>query len=489
MAAKNARRRERLRVLERAVTLRCVRARVFLVLPIYVALFAACPRSEGPAMPGMDSGADALLDSPPPDVTVRDGSFGGAFCDLPGSIVHNLGGGTTIMAGGPAAPDLTWMTVPPGFCVHYFAHVPHPRQLRVAPSGELFVASPATSTAGGGGGGVGGVVLLTDDNFDGFADGDALPHPGMQAFNLFLQGLPSTQGIMFAPGFFYYQDDTRIMQLPYKSGDRTPEAAGTKVADITIYSSQVHWPKTLDIADDGTIYVGNGGDQSETCDTAVFPRPFHGGILALDGSPGGTPVAQGFRNPIAVRCQRGHNLCFATELALDGSGAASGREKIVPIHRGDDWGYPCCATQNTPYGTVSGSPNCGSVASESTAFIVGHTPFGIDFEPGTWPAPFTNNMIVALHGTVGTWKGARLVAIPTDANGMPIPTTELGNGLEPPDFAAGWDDSTHTHGRPAAVTFSTDGRLFLSNDIDGDIVWIAPVGVGGHGPTDSGSGG
>jgi hypothetical protein len=31
------------------------------------------------------------------------------------------------------------------------------------------------------------------------------------------------------------------------------------------------------------------------------------------------------------------------------------------------------------------------------------------------------------------------------------------------------------HGRPAALAMSTDGRLFLSNDANGDIVWIAPT--------------
>jgi hypothetical protein len=40
-------------------------------------------------------------------------------------------------------------------------------------------------------------------------------------------------------------------------------------------------------------------------------------------------------------------------------------------------------------------------------------------------------------------------------------------------FATGWAD--HNHGRPTAVSFSADGRLFLTNDTTGDIVWIAPL--------------
>jgi hypothetical protein len=49
------------------------------------------------------------------------------------------------------------------------------------------------------------------------------------------------------------------------------------------------------------------------------------------------------------------------------------------------------------------------------------------------------------------------------------------------DFATGWYDvnAGHStgHGRPATVSFSSDGRLFLGNDNDGTIIWIAPLGM------------
>jgi hypothetical protein len=43
------------------------------------------------------------------------------------------------------------------------------------------------------------------------------------------------------------------------------------------------------------------------------------------------------------------------------------------------------------------------------------------------------------------------------------------------DFATGWDDHTLAHGRPAAVEYSSDGRLFVANDNNGEIFWIAPI--------------
>jgi glucose/arabinose dehydrogenase len=471
------------------------------LLAVPVVVFASCSNG-GSVVAGKDGGdggasdgsavdravtrdVDIIEVAPPP----TDGSVSATYCNMPGSFIYTADGISVVTGGKSDAPSLAWLSLPAGFCAHYFAHVGTARQVRVAPGGELFVASPSSPTAGGAPIGLGAIVVLADDNHDGYADGDSLPHTdgSTQSLPLFLSGLPSTQGIAFAPGFFYYQDlssgealpgGTAIKRIPYKSGQRTAKGTPEKIADISIYTSSVHWPKTLDIADDGTIYVGNGGDQAEECNSAVFPRPFAGGVLKIGGGNpvGGTPVTSGFRNPISVRCQHGHNLCFTTELALDGSGGAGGREKVVPIRQGDDWGFPCCATANVPYDDVGGSPNCGSVAKEPVSFVIGDTPFGIDFETGVWPAPYKNNIFVTLHGAVGSWIGARVVAIPTDSNGMPVPSSDLGSSSFN-DFAIGWDNGMLAEGRPAAIAFSSDGRAFVANDVDGDIFWIAPVGL------------
>jgi len=378
------------------------------------------------------------------------------FCDLPGSV-RTTADGLVVVPGGPAdAPDLSFLHLPVGFCAHFFAKVGNARKLVFAPSGELFVASPTTTTTGGNSAaGQAAIVILPDDDHDGIADAPIT----------YLDGLPSTQGMLFANDHFYYQDDTKIMRVVYNEGDRTAPRPKEEVANITIYNSRLHWPKALDVADDGTIYVTNGGDQGEACDSN---HPFHGGILKLDGSPGGTPVAKGFRNPISLRCSRGHNLCFAVELAKDFSTAQGGREKVVPVHQGDDWGFPCCASKDLPYSDVFPVPDCSRVAPEDASFIIAETPFDLDFETGKWPAPWNNRIYVPLHGAAGSWLGARLVSIALD------PVTGRPTGAKV-DFGTGWDDGTRTHGRPANVAFAADGRLFLGNDNNGVIIWIAPL--------------
>jgi glucose/arabinose dehydrogenase len=246
------------------------------------------------------SGETAIVDGS----AERGGFLQRRFCDLPGSVQYTAGGVVIVPGGMVRPPNLAFLTLPAGFCAHEFATVGNTRQLRFAPSGELFVASPTRHTTGGGPAGQAAIVVLPDDNGDGFAD----------APSVFLRNLPSTQGLLFANGQLFYQDDTRIMRVPFRSGDRVAVATPSLAAEVPYYSSNLHWPKLLDQADDGTIYVTNGDDEQLGCDA---PGPFRGGVLKLDGSTAAQPVAKGFRNPIALRCLRGKNLCYAVELSRD----------------------------------------------------------------------------------------------------------------------------------------------------------------------------
>jgi len=438
--------------------------------PLALAIAACSPHHHVDA--GPDDGGDE--DAGTQDAGSNDGGVSSRFCELPGSYVFSGGTRTTVPGG--TATDFSWLTLPSGFCVHEFANVPDARQLRFAPGGELFVTSPTTGTTGGNAtAGLASIVVVPDDNHDGVGDSNLI----------YKNDLPSTQGILFANGSFYYQDGTMIMREPYTSGQRVDNGQASIFMDITYYISSLHWPKTLDISDMGEIYVGNGGDQGEVCEQ---PMPTHGGILIADGTTcadggtttcGGTPIVKGMRNPVAIKCHRdGHDHCFADELSLDYSASQDGREKLVPIHSGDNWGFPCCATQGVPYAGITPVPDCSIVTADTNSFVIGNTPFGMDFVDDQFPTPWDHKVLVALHGEAGSWAGARVVAIATDpSTGMPYPSSTV-SGVETgniSDFAIGWDDGTFTHGRPADVEVAPDGRVFIANDVSGEIFWIAPV--------------
>ena len=251
------------------------------------------------------------------------------------------------------------------------------------------------------------------------------------------------------------------------------------MVDVSVYYSGIHWPKAIDADDNGNVFVTNGGDQGESCDTSIAEsaRPFHGGVLRIDGSKGGELIAKGLRNPIAIRCAKGTGTCFGLELARDFAPDQGAREKLFPVRKGDDWGFPCCATANMAYTDLSPAPTCKSVQPETGSFIIDHTPFDLDFERGAWAGQWKSRVFVALHGYVGSYIGARVVAIATDPKtGWPVTSSEADPGTVFTDFATGWKDQSH--GRPTTITFAPDGRLFLGYDTNVDIIWLAPVGSG-----------
>jgi glucose/arabinose dehydrogenase len=410
----------------------------------------------------------------PPDLDAKPPM--GAFCALPGSVVYTAQGPQLVEGAAVTTPSLAWLDLPVGYCAHYFGYAPTARQLRFAPDGRLFVASPTAATTGGAGNGVAGIVILPDADGDGVAD-ESITYLGQ---------LPSTQGLMFHDGYLYFQDGVTVQRVPFQAGDIAPSGSVEAMMTVNAQQAPEHWPKVLDIAQDGTMYVTNGSTQTETC---LSTRPVFGAIFKVSPDGGQTEVARGFRNPIALRCEPDHDVCIALELALDYSDSTGpiGREKLLPVHQGDDWGFPCCATHDLAYPGViyadtDQAPDCTGVGVETDAFVIGDTPFGIDFETGKWPAPWGGRAFVTLHGVYGTWQGARIVAIARDpGTGMPLTATDVNGGesanTNMMDFAVGWDDGRQDHGRPAPVTFAPDGRLFVGDDQLGAVIWIAPVGL------------
>lgn len=402
------------------------------------------------------------LDAKPPQ---------GAFCALPGSVVFTPQGPQVVPGSDASTPDIGWLDLPVGFCAHYYGTVPMTRQLRFAPDGHLFVSSPTASTVGGANDGLGAIVILPDDDHDGVADSN-VTYLGMLQF---------IQGLYFGGGYLYYQaTETQIARIPFKNGDLSPTGSSQTVTTITLPQASEHWAKMLDVAQDGTLYVTNGSTQSESC---LSTRPPFGTINKVNPDGTTSVVAKGFRNPISMRCETSHDVCLVTELALDYSTAMGGREKLLPVRQGDDWGFPCCATQGvayagTTYQDTGQTPDCSGVAAEPVSFMIGETPFGVDIEEsGKWPAPYGGRAYVSMHGEYGSWVGARVLSIGLDSSGMPLTATDLdgGESANMTDFATGWDDGRQDRGRPGTITFAPDGRMFVGNDQSGMILWIAPV--------------
>ena len=180
---------------------------------------------------------------------------------------------------------------------------------------------------------------------------------------------------------------------------------------------------------------------------------------------------------------RGYNLCFAIELTQDYSTPQGGREKLLPIREGDDWGFPCCATKDRPYDDRARSRTAPAWRRRSTRSSSATRRSTSTTSSASWPDPWGHRAYVPLHGAYGSWDGARLVGIELDRmTGMVLPGSDLTRHVERAPWPTSPPAGTGTrrsrqHGRPTVVAFAPDGRLFLGNDTNGDIIWIAPLGL------------
>lgn len=388
---------------------------------------------------GQPTGRDSGVIHPERPVIDRDPSVT-YWCDLP-------------------APDVPRAGLPFGFCVRRYGTVRAARVMAFAPGGELFISSPSTATPGGAPVGDGAIEVLADDNRDGVAE-----------VSVFARGLAEVHGLLFVEGWLYFTLGDGVYRVPYTRGQRTlGGAVPTKVTDLRGLSAAPRWTHTLARSADGTIYVSQGQYYSFVCPTS----PRDGAIYRVDErSQAPVYVSGGYRNPLFLRCDPSGARCFAAELSDDGwdpSTGTLGREKLVVIRQGEDYGYPCCAGRDAlaPPGRTR-SASCAGVSVELRSWPLHDTPFGIDFERGVFPEPWRGGFFVGLHGAFSTWENTKLQWSPVDrATGLPTGEWQ--------DFVTGWGrSSAGVVGRVTDVAFAPDGRLFFTDDQGGAVYWVAP---------------
>ena len=387
---------------------------------------------------------------------------GAKFCDLPGN-------------------DTTDLTVPEGFCVREFATTPvkEARVIRFAPNGDLFVVAPSYGTPGGSINGIGGIMVLPDDNHDGVADANltfAGPYPTNQHTcpenEVDPENLACVHGILFDGGYMYYTRSDEVRRIPFTTGQRARTGASELVAPLLGGGiPEMRWTHTLEKHKSGSIYVSRGRFDGSGCVTSDMEK---GAVLELHVEDTTktfplTPevVGNGFRNPMYIRCAPNTcGDCYANELTGDGWDGTGAAEKVALLAepKGQSWGFPCCVGPGTyaPGSDKSGF-DCANAGPERIRIPLHDTPFGMDFERGLFPAPYTHGIFTAIHGVITSFGGTGIIFEPVDPR-----------SLRPTGAATVFVKGIRPTGRATDVAFAPDGRLFIADDTSGRIFWVAP---------------
>ena len=351
--------------------------------------------------------------------------------------------------------DVADVMVPDGFCVRKFADVPTPRALLFAPNGDLFVSSPKRRTPGSAPAGAGAIFVYREidpNKRSTFAEGDAFQ---------------SVHGILIANDSFYYTVADGVYKVPFTLGSTAIDGATpTRIASFSTESVLARFTHALAVGTDGSIYTTFGQLDNSNCQSSDDPRL--GTVLRIGPGhdPRGDIVTRGLRNPLFIRCMP-WDSCYAAELSGDIWESVGGSEKLIELHDGDSFGYPCCVQKGIPNPDLQPAPDCSTVAEPRQTFPLHDTPFGFDWERDFgWPSPYKGGFFVGLHGDYANWTHAGLQWSPTD------PTTHL-PAQQTIDFLIGVGRG-RTISRVGDVRFAPDGRLFFADDQGGAIYWIAP---------------
>lgn len=372
--------------------------------------------------------------------------------------------------------------VPDGFTAERVTtDTQHPRVIRVAPNGDLFIADSMSNQ----------VRVLR------VPAGSAKPERDV----VFATGLKQPYGIAFYPlgsnpRWVYVANSDGVVRFPYKSGDL--KASGKPERIIEGIPWVHHYGRDIAFSPDGKrLYLGVGSGSNVALD--MFPAPYWSmvpephfvvGIEAwakerplgsawdteelradvLSFDPEGRNmkiVATGLRNCAALTLQPATGQLWCAVNERDELGDNTPFEYATHVVEGSFYGWPWyyLGANQDPRHAGERADLKDKITVPDVLMQAHSAPLQITFYQGdNFPAEYKGSAFVTLHGS---WNrdhrtGYKVVRLLFDASGKPTGEYE--------DFMTGFVVSdTEVWGRPVGVAVAKDGSLFVTEDGNGTI--------------------
>ncbi|HLG88829.1 MAG TPA: sorbosone dehydrogenase family protein [Alphaproteobacteria bacterium] len=370
-------------------------------------------------------------------------------------------------------PDGAIPNAPVGFKVELFAQgLDHPRAIRIAPNGDIFVAETRA----------GRIRVLRAAN--------GAAKPALE--ENFASDLDAPFGIAFYPSgadpqFVYVANTDSIVRFPYHSGDT--KARGPAETIIKEIPTGGHSTRDIAFSPDGKRLYVSVGSETNVADGMERKSPeeikmiesAHGlgaswgkeeGRAAVlwtdpDGKTGLHPFAQGIRNcaGLSVQPNTGDVWCVTNE--RDALGDNLPPDYATRVREGGFYGWPWYYIGAHEDPRHKGErPDLADKVIVPDVLIQPHSaPLQIAFYTGIqFPAPFRGAPFISLHGSWnrGTRTGYKVVCALLDANGKPTGAYQ--------DFLTGFVVSdSGVWGRPVGIAVAHDGALLVGEDAGGTI--------------------
>jgi len=367
-------------------------------------------------------------------------------------------------------PEAALPQVPDGFKIALFAQgLSGPRQMRVAPNGDIFVAETRA----------GRIRVLRA------ADGEAKP----SAKEIYASGLNEPFGVALFPSddpkWVYVANTDSVVRFPYRAGDlKAPGKAETVVAELPRGGG--HTTRDIAFSRDGKRMLisvgsrsndaeGNGGPpeglqawiDSHPLGAAWGGETDRADVLAFD--PDGKRLgifATGIRNCVglAVHPTTGDLYCSTNE--RDGLGDNLVPDYVTRVREGAFYGWPWfyIGSNEDPRHVGDRADLKGKVTVPDVLLQPHSASLGLTFYTGhQFPAEYSGDGFAAEHGSWNRSKrtGYKVIRIRLKDG---VPTGEYD------DFITGFVvNDNDVWGRPVGVAVAHDGSLLVSEDGNGTI--------------------
>lgn len=354
-------------------------------------------------------------------------------------------------------PAGAWPQAPPGFKVELYATgLDHPRQLRRAPNGDVFLAESRA----------GRIKVLRGTS-------GAAPQ-----VEVFASGLRQPFGIAFwppgpEPQWIYIGDTDEVVRLPYRNGDlkaRGPRQAVIALPGGGLLRGGGHWTRDLAFSLDGSRLFIAVGSRSNVDDSDGNPAEFHRADI-LECGPEGSGLrvyAWGIRNPVGLAVHPGTGELWASVNERDDLGDDLPPDYITRVQEHGFYGWPWYyigARQDPRH--PGKRPDLKDQVLVPDVLIQPHNAsLGMAFyDGGLFPPAYRGDIFAAEHGS---WNRAAR----TGYEVIRVPMRQQGRATgEYEDFLTGFVTSEgDVWGRPVGVAVAQDGALLVSDD-GSDCIW------------------
>lgn len=335
--------------------------------------------------------------------------------------------------------------VPAGFKIElYAADFEDPRNMLLAPSGDVLVAETAA----------GRISILRDANNDGKVD----------RRSTYATDLNEPFGLALNGESLYIGNTDAIVRIPFKSGDLVARGEPKRVTPLPPGG---HSTRNVIFSRDGKkMYVAVGSQSN------VNPgeEPLRAAITEYN--PDGTgkrTFASGLRNPVGLAWEPVTNMLWTAVNERDGLGDDLVPDYITEVKPGAFYGWPYSYIGRNEDPRRRGErPDLVAKAIVPSVLVESHgAALGLVFYGGKmFPADYNGDAFVALHGS---WNranrtGYKIIRVPF-TNGKPA------GGYD--DFVVGWAPdpaSRRVWGRPVGLLVLRDGSLLIADDGAG-VIW------------------